>query len=195
MTGEVDLAVLAGDAARRVDQDRCIETPLPVALAGNLGVAEVEAHLELTPKLEQRRGRLARHLVLVERIELRLVFHPPAGEEGGERKLGEHDEPGAPSVCLAHHLHHAGDGRRARLAPGDRTHLGGGDADFSAHGIRLPAPRGAATEGGVRRRGLHSSPTIPASLGRVSCRNPAVAGRGAEFTPRAPMQRATAPAG
>ena len=161
MTGEVDLAVLAGDTTRRIDQDRGVETPLPIALADDLGVAEVEAQPELPSELEQRRGRRARHLVLVERIELRLVSHPPAGEEGGERKLGEHDEPRAPSVRLAHHLLHACNGRSARLVAGDRTHLGGGNANFPAHGSRLPAPRGAAVEGGARCRKLHSGPIMP----------------------------------
>ena len=139
-----------------VDQDRGVESPLPVALADDFGVAEIEAHLQLPPELEQRCGRRVRHLLLVEGVELRLVLHPPAGEEGGQRKLGEHHEPGAPSVRFAHHLHHAGDGRGARLIACDRTHLGGCDASLSAHGVRLPIPCGGGNDSphGVRPKAL-----------------------------------------
>ena len=163
--GRWNLAVLPRDAARSIDQNGSVEAPLPVALVGELGVAEVETHFELACQLEERGERRVRHLGFVEGIELRLVLHPPAGEEGGERELGEHDEPGAPSVGFAHHLHHAGDRGLARLAASDWTHLGGSDADLPAHGARvlhrvlgdIPHPTaktaGVASADGHRRSG------------------------------------------
>ena len=132
--GQVHLAVLPGDAAGGVDENRCIEAPFPVSFPGELGVPEVEPDFELPAQLEERHGRPARHFRFVEGVELRLVLHPPSGKEGGERELREDHESGAASVGLAHHVHHSGDRGFARLAAGDRTHLGGSDADRSAHG-------------------------------------------------------------
>jgi len=87
------------------------------------------------PRLVEQRPRLGpRHLALEERVDLRLVLHPPAGEERGEGQLGEGHEIGAPAVGLGEEGEQALHDLKARLAPRDRAELGGGDADRACHG-------------------------------------------------------------
>ena len=91
MAGQMDLAVLGDDAAVALDQDRGVEAANAALLAGELGIAETEPHRETLGLVEQRRRLVGRHLLLEEGIDLGLVGHPPAREEGRQRELGEHD--------------------------------------------------------------------------------------------------------
>ena len=129
VAGQMDLPVLADEAARLVDQDRGVEAPGPAAVRDELGVAQAEADAE-APRLVEERSRLRpRHLPLEERVDLRLVLHPPAGKEGREGQLREDDEVGAAAVGLGEEGEEALDDERARLAPGNRAELRGGDGD------------------------------------------------------------------
>jgi len=101
---QMDLAILAHDLALAVDEDRGVEAPLLSAFHDQLGIAEVEADAELPALVEKRRGLRARHLGLVEAVELGLVLDQPAREEGGKAELGEDDEFRAARLGIAHHL-------------------------------------------------------------------------------------------
>src|SRR4029453_9432362 len=70
---QMDLAVLADDAAALVDEDGGIEAPLPAAFFVELGIAEMEADLQPLRFCEQRSRLGAGHLAFVERVDLRLV--------------------------------------------------------------------------------------------------------------------------
>src|SRR5207237_1889555 len=78
---------------------------IAVIVGRQLGVADVEADAELARFFKQwprlRPGQLALEIAPV---DLRLILHPPARKEGGERKLGEDDELRAHGMALAQQL-------------------------------------------------------------------------------------------
>ena len=86
------LSVLADDPTRAVDQDRCVEPPWPPAVSAKLGVTEIEADSPIRGRLEQRLRLGPRHPGLAKGIDLPLIGHVEAGEEGGERQLGKNHE-------------------------------------------------------------------------------------------------------
>ena len=96
---------------------------------GQLGIAEIEADAELRRGVEERPRRLVRHLALEERVDLRLIVHPPAGKERRQRELGEHDEIAAARAGLVQVAHEALDDVAPRLIPGDRPELRRADRD------------------------------------------------------------------
>src|SRR5690606_9962829 len=78
---QMNLAVLADDLARLIDDDRGVEPARALAVLDQLRVAEVEADAELDGSLEQRSRLRSRHLALEVGIDLRLIAHVPAREE------------------------------------------------------------------------------------------------------------------
>ena len=134
VTGQVDLAVLADEPPAAIDQDRGVVAPERIALAGELGVAQAEGEAEPC-RLVPERARLGPgHLALEERVDLRLILHPPAGEERGEGQLREDHEVAAPGVGLPEEadqpLHDVG----SAVAASDRAELGCADRDHAGHG-------------------------------------------------------------
>ena len=97
----------------------------------DLGKAEAEADAQPLRLVEQRRRLVARHLALEEAVDLVLVGHPPAREEGGERQLGEHDQVALVLGGLAQQLEHALDDGRAAVCALDGSELGRTDGDDS----------------------------------------------------------------
>ena len=133
MARQMDLAVLAHDAAVALDQDRGVETPDTPFLVGQLRIAQAEAHREALGLREQRRRLVGRHLLLEEGIDLGLVLHPPARKERGERELGKHHELASHALRLAQMgdqpLHHVA----AAMAALDGTHLRRPDSQKTRH--------------------------------------------------------------
>ncbi len=134
MAGEVHLAVLADDASVRARQDGAVVVLRRAVLAGELGVAEIEGDAEVRRRLEQRPGLRARHLALEEGVDLGLVLHPVAREEGGQRQLGKDHELGAARVRLAHHGDEPPDDALPAVSPLHGAHLRGGDFQLTGHG-------------------------------------------------------------
>src|SRR5262249_62153551 len=97
---QMDLPVLADDAPPLVHEDARVESPLVSALGDQLGIAEVESDLEPLRLLEQRPRLGARHLALVEGVDLRLVAQHPAREERRQRQLGIDDQVEANALRL-----------------------------------------------------------------------------------------------
>ena len=71
--------------------------------------------------------------LLEERIDFRLVRHPPARKERRERELGEHDQLAAHALGLAQMSDHALDHVAARVAALDGAHLRGADSQKTRH--------------------------------------------------------------
>ena len=131
MAGQMHLAVLADDLALAVRQDRGVEV---LSLGGQLGIAEGDGDA-VVPRLgEQRLGRPVRHLALEPLVDLGLVLHVPAREEGGERQLREDDEAAALRPRLLQQRQHALHHGLAAVGLLDRAHLGAADDDLS-HGV------------------------------------------------------------
>jgi hypothetical protein len=100
MAGQVNLPITPNDVSRAVHEDGRVEAARAPILDGQLGIAEAEPDGE-PPRLVEERARLRpRHLALEEGVDLRLILHPPAREERGERQLGEHDQLAAARVRL-----------------------------------------------------------------------------------------------
>src|SRR5262249_11167590 len=190
MTGEMDLAVFADGAARLVHQDRGVEASHRASrLTYELGIAETEADAE-TARLDEERTRLRPwHLTLEERVDLRLVLHPPAREEGREGKLGKHHEVGAMRLRLLQEAEEALHHLRARLRALDGSELSRAYRDHPADGSFLltspcPSPwkrRGiprlvGADAGGtqalVHRAGGHAGLRVEGSPRRDACSRP-----------------------
>ncbi len=123
-------------------------------LLDELGIAEREADAELGRLVEQRLGLRARHVALEIGVDLRLVGHEPAREEGGERELGIDDEVATHPLRLAHQGEEPGDDVAARLALRNRTELGGADDDGSRH--RLPPAPDLENAGEMQVHFYHS---------------------------------------
>ena len=154
MAGQVDLAVLAGDAAILFDDDRGVETARPAVLAGELGVAEAHAQAEPLGLVEQRCRFVVRHLALEEGIDLGLVGHPPAREERGQGELGEHHQLAAHAARFAEMRDHALDHVAPRVAALDRAHLRRADCQKPGHrhSAAIFAPLKAGMTSRAKRR-------------------------------------------
>src|SRR5204863_1040670 len=72
MARQVDLAVLADDAAVALDDDRGVEMPRSAVVMRQLGVAQAKTQGEAPRLVEQRRRLVRRHLALEEGIDLGL---------------------------------------------------------------------------------------------------------------------------
>ena len=132
--GQVDLAVLADDAAVRADEDRGVEAAGRAVFLAELGVAEMEPDPEPPRLVEQRLRRGAGHLALEPGIDLVLRVVEPARKERGEREFGIDDKL-APAVrCLAHQVDEAFDHALARIGEVDGTELRGGGDETAGHG-------------------------------------------------------------
>ena len=130
MAGQMHLAVLADNLAIAVDQDRGV---VVVAVRGQLRVAQIEADIVLRGLVEQRARGGVRHLALEPRIDLSLIGHVPAREEGGERKFGEHHEVDALRVRLIEQVAQPLYDGLAGLGFLDGTGLGSSNADNAGH--------------------------------------------------------------
>ncbi len=91
-----------------------------------LRIAEMEADTEPQRLVEQRLGLRSRHLPLEERHDIG-VGQVPAGEEGRQRELREHDELGTPTGRFPQHRDDPVDYALARLGARHRAHLRGRD--------------------------------------------------------------------
>ena len=83
--------------------------------------------------VEQRRRLVRGHLALEEAVDLLLVLHPPAREEGGQRQLGKDDEVAAVAVRLPQQIEQAPHDGGAAVRALDRPELRGADGDDAAH--------------------------------------------------------------
>ena len=92
VAGQVNLAVLAEDAAVLVDENRRVVAMRRSVFDRELRVAQVEADAELARAVEQRLRRRIGHLAFEVRVELILPVVVPVREEGGERAFRKHDE-------------------------------------------------------------------------------------------------------
>src|SRR5438128_6577314 len=117
MAGEVGLPALAHDAPRRVNQDRGIEAPRDPAVDHELRVAEAHAQAQAFRLLEEGKSLRPRHLALEEGVDLRLILHPPAWEEGGEGELGKHHEVAAVGLGPLEKLDEPLDDLRTAVGP------------------------------------------------------------------------------
>src|SRR6185295_9905676 len=68
-------------------------------------------------------------------VDLGLVLHPPAREEGRQRELGEDHELRAARISLLQHLDQPLDHARAAVGAMDGAELGGGDFQATGHGF------------------------------------------------------------
>src|SRR3984893_18102033 len=102
-------------------------------LLRQLGIAEIEPHPEPDREVEQRAALRPRHLALEEPVDLLLVGHPIAREEGRQREFGKYDKTGARSVRLPQQRHQAPDDGAARVGEVDRTELCDGGFQFPGH--------------------------------------------------------------
>ena len=135
------LAVAPDDPPCRIDEHGGVEAAHAAALFDQLGVSEIESHTEARRLLEQRARVGAGHLALEESVDLRLILQPPARKEGGERKLGEDNEPRATSMRLAQQRDQAADDCAARFVTRDRAGLRAGDGQGAGHAELLLARR------------------------------------------------------
>ncbi len=123
VAGEMNLAVLADHPPLPVDDDRGVVMTDLLVFQGQLRIAEAKANLQALGFLEQRGGIRPRHLALEEAVDLLLVFHPPAGEERGQRDLGVDDHFALHVVRLAHQVDQPGNHRLAAVVARDRAQL------------------------------------------------------------------------
>jgi hypothetical protein len=68
-------------------------------------------------------------------LDFGLVVHPPAREEGGERKFGKNDELRAHAVRFLQQILQSGNGGGSGVGFVVRPELGGGDPEVSGHGV------------------------------------------------------------
>jgi hypothetical protein len=142
VAGQVDLAVFPDQAPAGVDEDRGVVPMSDAALDDELRVAEIEAETEPRCLLEQRARLGPGHLALEERVDLRLILHPPARKERGEGELREDHQVATPGLGLVQMREQAFDDGAARLGPGNRSELRGADRD-DAHAVTPGCSRGA----------------------------------------------------
>src|SRR6516225_5192492 len=135
MPGQVDLAVAADDAAVALDQDRGIVMPRLAPFLGQLGVAEVKPDVELTREIKQRSGLGTWHFTLEKAVDLGLIGHPIAREEGRQRQLGEDDELRTPRMSLTHQSDQPADDRAAGVGEMDRAELGDRRFQLTRHNM------------------------------------------------------------
>ena len=129
VTGHMDLSIRADETAGLIDEDRRVVSVRGAGLVGELSVPEAEAKPQAPRLVEQRLRLRPRHLALEERVDLRLIVHPPAGKERRQRELGEHEEVAAARAGLVQVAHEALDDVAPRLVPGDRPELRRADRD------------------------------------------------------------------
>ena len=141
VAGQMDLAILADDLAVRADQDRGVVAVSRAALLRDLGVAEMEADLELGGELEQRPGRRVGHLLLEPAVDLGDLVVPVTREEGSERELRIDHELTARGVRLAHQLHQPADHARPVVGEMDWPELRRADPELPCHVLLSPSRR------------------------------------------------------
>jgi hypothetical protein len=127
---------------------------------GQLRIAEVEADTEPRRVLEQHLRLGTRHLALEEGVDLGLIFHVPAREEGRKRKLGKDDETAAALLGPDHQGAEPAHRACAAFIAGDRPHLRRADGEGASHG--------AASFGGDWAASFGGDWTVCASLLRQS---------------------------
>src|SRR3546814_8915515 len=89
MAGQMHLAVFSDDLAVAVDQDRRVEMRDHAVFFDQFGIAEIEAEAEPARFVEQGLGLRPGHAAFEKAVDLGLVGHEPAREEGGPRQFGE----------------------------------------------------------------------------------------------------------
>src|SRR5207247_2079564 len=87
-TGHMDLSIRADETAGLIDEDRRVVSVRGAGLVGELSVPEAEAKPQAPRLVEQRLRLRPRHLALEERVDLRLIVHPPAGKARRARSAG-----------------------------------------------------------------------------------------------------------
>ena len=150
VAGQVDLAVLADDAATLVDEDRGVVVPCDAVFMGEFGKTQVEADPELTRAVEQRLGRGIRHRALEIRVDVILSIEIPVREECGKRAFWKHHHVAAVRPGLPHERDQPCDSQSARIGARNRAELRGADGEDAGHRASLQssadrqhrAPRG-----------------------------------------------------
>ena len=133
MARQMDLAVLAEDAAVLVGDNGGVVVANLIIFMCALGEAEVEPHPAALGFLEQRKRVARRHLVFEEAVYLLLVLHPPAREERGQRQLWIDDEVAFHVVRLAHQLEQPAHNHFTTVISRVRTKLRGSHGQYPAH--------------------------------------------------------------
>ena len=81
VAGEMDLPIFADYGAVPVDEDRGVEPALLISFMREFRVAEVETDAEFPGFFKERCGLRARHLFLIETVELGFVLDHPTRKE------------------------------------------------------------------------------------------------------------------
>src|SRR5262249_14413786 len=87
--------------------------------------------------VEQRTSRRIRHFALEPGVDVRLIGHVPAREEGGERKLRVNDEITFFSLGTIEQVEHTPHHRLPAVSLLNWAHLGAANAQHSTH-LDLP---------------------------------------------------------
>ena len=133
MARQVHFAIFGDDLGLPVSQDLGVEMP---PFRRQLGVAKADRNTRLARPVEQRLRRRVRHRGFEPCINVGLILHHPAGEEGGERQLGKHHQIAFRRDGLIEQRHHARHHRLTTIGFLDRPHLGAAD-DYFAHRVLL----------------------------------------------------------
>src|ERR1700681_4513103 len=96
----MNLAIAADESTLPVDEERRVE---PVAVGGELRVAQIESDVEFLRFVEERLCGGVGHLALEEAVDLFLPCHPVARKERGQRELGKDDELGTAALRFPQH--------------------------------------------------------------------------------------------
>ncbi|MNV58696.1 hypothetical protein D3C71_1510830 [compost metagenome] len=131
MPRQMDLAVLADDLGRTVNQDGGVEL---AAFRSHFRIAQVKPDAQLARGVEQRLHIGIGHGLFKEAVHGFRVFHPVAREEGRQGEFREHDEFRLATSGLAHHLDQAAHNHRAGVGKVHGAHLGDRQAHFAGGG-------------------------------------------------------------
>jgi hypothetical protein len=132
VAGQVDLAVLADDAAGLVDQDRGVEAP-PRPFGRQLGIAQVEADAERAARRTAAASR-RRHLRFEEGVDLGLVSNHQRGKKVVSASSGKTTRSQPRACAWRSSREHARDHLAAGVGALDRAELGGADGDDAGPG-------------------------------------------------------------
>src|SRR5262249_45494561 len=141
MAGQVNFAIATEYPAVAFEENRRVVMPDPARLAGQLRIAEAEPYLQFPCQVEQWPGLGARYFALEKPVDLGLVGHPPAREEGGERQFRKDDKGGTPAMRLAQQCHEPGDDRGTAVGEMNGPELGDSGGQSACHRGLPPGPK------------------------------------------------------
>src|SRR5947209_7502434 len=130
MAGQMHFTVLADDCSHTIDENRRVEM---ASLGRQFGIAEREGDAVFRSLVEERSRRGIRHFALEPGIDLTLIRHVPAREEGGQRQLGIDYERALLRSGAFEQTEHAAHYSFAVLGSLDGAHLSGANTDHTGH--------------------------------------------------------------